>query len=70
MLFSSIIQIVHNQNILKNKAGAIMLDPHRQQEVVSLWFKYQPQRESDYSKEVIEGFSNINWIFKHSEGIS
>lgn len=68
LLFSAIAQIIRDNVILKLTSGAIMLDPVFQAKVVQLWFQDQPQRQLDYSEEILKGFKNIDWIKKHSSG--
>lgn len=67
LLFSAILQILKNSEYLKNKSGALMLDPDFQKEVVLLWFQDQPQRKADYSEEVLKGFEKISWIREQSK---
>jgi len=69
LLFSAIIQILRDNEKLKLTSGAIMLDPEFQKEVVALWFQDQPQRQIDYSKDVLNGFKDIKWIEAHSAGL-
>lgn len=68
LLFAAIIQILRDFEKLRLNSGAIMLDPRLQEEVVQLWFKDQPQRQIDYSKEILNGFKNLEWIAEHSSG--
>lgn len=68
LLFSAIIQIIENIDLLKNKYGAIMLSPYLQQEVVNYWFEDQPQKKLDYSSDTIKGFQDIKWIKDKSGG--
>lgn len=68
LLFSAVAQIIRDNAKLKMTSGAVMLDPAFQSEVVQFWFQDQPQRHSDYSEEVLNGFKNIEWIKKHSAG--
>lgn len=42
LLFSAILQILRDSEELKNRSGAIMLDPYFQKEVVQTWFHDQP----------------------------
>lgn len=66
LLFSAILQIIRDKSHLETQSGAIILDPFFQKEVVQLWFEDQPQRKADYTKAVLDGFSNINWIKEQS----
>ena len=68
LLFSAVTQIIRDNAKLKIASGAVMLDPAFQSEVVNLWFQDQPQRQGDYSKEILDGFKNIEWITEHSGG--
>ncbi len=68
LLFSAVIQILRDSEKLKLTSGAIMLDPIFQKEVVALWFQNQPQRQSDYSKEILNRYKSIEWIAEHSAG--
>ena len=68
LLFSAVAQIIRDNAKLKMTSGAVMLDPAFQSEVVQLWFQDQPQRQSHYSEETLNGFKNIEWIKKHSAG--
>lgn len=68
LLFSAVLQIINNRTKLKDRSGPIMLDPEMQSKAVTTWFSDQPQRKQDYSTEIIEGFSNIEWIKKYSTG--
>ena len=68
LLFSAVVQIIRDNAKLQMTSGAVMLDPTFQSEVVQLWFQYQPERQLDYSKEILNGFKNIEWIKAHSAG--
>ncbi len=66
LLFSAILQILRDSEELKKQSGAIMLDPYFQKEVVQFWFQDQPQRKTDYSEPILEGFMNLSWISNNS----
>lgn len=68
LLFSAVIQILRDNVRLKKEDNPIMLDPEFQKEVIELWFKDQPQRKKGYSKDVILGFNDIEWIRNKSKG--
>lgn len=69
LLLAAIFQIFDKYDELKSQKGIIMLDPSLQKKVVTAWFKDQPQRNADYSDEVLEGFKNEDWIAQCSEGM-
>jgi len=69
LLFAAVLQIINNHIKLKHRFGPIMLDPEMQSKAVMAWFSDQPQRKQDYSTEIIEGFSEVEWIKKYSTGI-
>lgn len=68
LLLSAVIQSAFLLKNNKARSGIIMLDPKLQRFVVQEWFKNQPKQRSNYSKEIINGFSDIEWIKKHSSG--
>ena len=68
LLFSAVAQIIRDNAKLKMTSGAVMLDPAFQSKIVQLWFQDQPQRQSDYSEETLNGFKKIKWIKEHSAG--
>lgn len=62
LLFSAVMQILRDHTKLLTEDNPIMLDPEFQKKVVNLWLEDQPQQALDYSKEIIQGFNNIDWI--------
>lgn len=66
LLFSAVIQIIRDHENLFTEDNPIMLDPQFQKEIVDVWIKDQPDKRSDYSEEILQGFNNINWIETHS----
>ena len=68
LLFSVVIQILRDNVRLKKENNPIMLDPEFQKEVIELWFKDKTQRKKGYSKDVILGFNDIEWIRNKSKG--
>jgi len=69
LLFAAVLQIINNHLKLKHRFGPIMLDPEMQSKAVTSWFCDQPQRKQDYSAEIIDGFSEVEWIKKYSSGV-
>jgi len=66
LLFSAILQILRDTEQLKSQSGAVTLDPYFQKEAVQLCLKAQPQRKTDYSAAILEGFKDLSWIIKYS----
>lgn len=59
---------IHDNARLKMTSEVVILEPVFQSEVVQLWLQDQPQRQSDYSEETLNGFKNIGWIKFNSNG--
>lgn len=68
LLLAAIIQILNHNKEMAGHKGIIMLDPVLQKEIVTAWFKDQPQRKTDYSDDVIKNFESETWIALRSEG--
>jgi len=68
LLFSAVIQILRDNQLLSKKNNPVMLDPEFQKEVVALWFNDQPERKNDYPENILLGFSDVEWIKNHSKG--
>lgn len=52
LLFSAIIQIVKNNEFVTHKNTSVPLSPSLQNDVVSYWFKDQPDRKKNYGNTV------------------
>ncbi len=68
LIFSAVLQIIENEELLQLHHGAIMLDPRSQMRVVEYWFKDVPEMKKNYSMEIINGFNDINWVRANSDG--
>ncbi len=68
LIFSAIIQILQNEDLLKNNHGAIMLDPRLQSDIVQYWFEDVPIKKDLYNNTVLKGFQDLAWIIDNSNG--
>jgi hypothetical protein len=69
MLLAAIMQVLTNLDEIVRHKEIMMLEPTLQRQVVTTWFKDQPQRKADYSEEILKSFDDEIWIAQNSEGL-
>lgn len=68
LLLGAVIQIARDREKLSKRKGAIMLDPAIQRRVMGLWLADQPEQRLNYPPDVIDGFTDVDWIAARSAG--
>lgn len=68
LLLGAVLQLLRDCQLMQQYSGPVMLDPEIQQKVVGLWLEDQPQRRNHYSRDVLDGFEDVEWIKKYSAG--
>jgi hypothetical protein len=69
LLLGAVVQALYAGEESPRRAGrGVMVSPSLQRYGVGRWFRLVPSRRADYSREVVAGFSSLEWIVSKSGG--